>query len=255
MNGYILISRSIVESRIWDKPPLYLKLWIWILSNAQYQTYKGMSRGQLWTTYNEMIEAMSWHVGFRKVSPSRSDIYKILEFMRSHESDNESDNESDTKDTMIETMKATRGILITICNFNDYQDPKFYERDNEGDDERTTKDTMKELRKVTGQMKHKKQKNTNNNNTYIAPTLDDVIQYASMNGFKSDPRKFFDYYSSRDWKTKNGTPIDNWETCFDAWERRDKSEIRNADIHSPSISEEVARGTRPDYRIKPTRPL
>ena len=44
---------------------------------------------------------------------------------------------------MIVTTKVTHGMLVTICNYNVYQDPKFYEGNNEG----TTKVTAKELRR------------------------------------------------------------------------------------------------------------
>jgi hypothetical protein len=135
--GYILLSRKLIESEIWKKPPLYLKVWIYLLSKAQHKEYKNLKRGQLWTTYQDIIEDCSWMVGARKEKPSKSQIFNILEWMRSpcSESNAESNSKATANETMIATTKATRGILISIENFNVYQDPKNYESNNESNAE------------------------------------------------------------------------------------------------------------------------
>ena len=71
MNGYILESRKILESEIWNKPPLYFKVWHYLLLNAQHGDYKGLKRGQLITSIPEIQEACSYNVGYRKVKPSK----------------------------------------------------------------------------------------------------------------------------------------------------------------------------------------
>ena len=52
--GYILISRKLIESEIWDKPSLYAKVWLYLLSRAQHKPYKNMERGQLRTSIPEL---------------------------------------------------------------------------------------------------------------------------------------------------------------------------------------------------------
>lgn len=136
MNGYILESRTILESEIWSKPPLYFKVWHYLLLRAQYKDYKGLKRGQLITSIAEIREACSYHVGYRKVTPSKTEIWNILEFLRNPR---EGYSEGDNEGNMIRTTKTTRGLLITICNFNVYQDPNFYEKNNEKTTKRTTK--------------------------------------------------------------------------------------------------------------------
>lgn len=150
-NTYILISRKLIESGIFSKPPLYLKLWMWLLVQANFADNNGLKRGQVRTTYAEMREAMSYYVGFRKVKPSKSEVFRALEYMRG----NERDSERNTETPMIETVKTTRHILVTICNYNDYQDPDFYERN----DEDTANETSESLRPVT-----RINKKDNNNN-------------------------------------------------------------------------------------------
>lgn len=140
MNGYILESRTILESGIWKKPPLYFKVWHYLLLKAQYKDYKGLKRGQLITSIPEIRESCSYYVGYRKVTPSKAEIWNILEWLRNpYERYDEGDNEN----SMIKTTKTTKGLLVTICNFNIYQTPQLYE----GNDEDCTKGTMKELRR------------------------------------------------------------------------------------------------------------
>lgn len=160
--GYILLSRKIIESEVFKKPPLYLKVWIYLLTRAQYSDYKELKRGQLYTDIDQIREACSYYVGYRKETPSRNEIYKILNWMknqnmgenealRNHdESNNESNSEGTAKASMIATTKATHGMVITIGNYGVYQDNACYESNNEGNDEKETKATTKELRKTIG---------------------------------------------------------------------------------------------------------
>ena len=76
--GYTLLSRRILESAIWSKPPLYLKVWIYLLSRAQHTDYKGLKRGQLWTSIPELQDAMSYKVGFRTEKPTKKQIWSAF---------------------------------------------------------------------------------------------------------------------------------------------------------------------------------
>lgn len=124
-----------MESDIWTKPPLYFKVWHYLLLNANYKDSGTLKRGQLFTSINEIREACSYYVGYRKITPSRQEIFRILEYLRSLHED---DNERDSNDTMIRTTKVTHGMVISIVNYGLYQDPTSYERYNERDDEKST---------------------------------------------------------------------------------------------------------------------
>lgn len=87
----------------------------------------------------------------------------------------------------------------------------------------------------------------------VHPTREEVREYAKETGSTLDPDKFFDYYDERDWTDKNGEPINDWKKCFKGWERRENVGLRNANLHSASVSEETGDGTRPDYRVKSKR--
>jgi hypothetical protein len=111
--GFIICARKTIESEIMDKPPLYIKLWIWMLIRASYKDGNKLKRGQFFTSTKEMQEAMSYKIGYRKQTPTRGQIRSAYEaFMNDHR---------------ISTTKSTRGMLITICNYDTYQNPENYE--------------------------------------------------------------------------------------------------------------------------------
>ncbi|MCO4782039.1 MAG: hypothetical protein KC646_06900 [Candidatus Cloacimonetes bacterium] len=163
-SGYILISRSTLDSEIWIKPPLYLKVWTYLLMKAQHKDFKGLKRGQLRTTTKEIQENCFHFVGYRKVTPTRKQIFNILDWLRSPcEEDNEKDNERTIKGTMIGTTKGTQGMLVTIDKYSTYQDPKFYEGNNEGTNEKPTKGTTNAQRlEQEGDNINKNEKNDKN---------------------------------------------------------------------------------------------
>jgi uncharacterized phage protein (TIGR02220 family) len=112
--GFITVHRKLIESDIWSKPPLYSKVWLWLLMNAQHSEYKGLKRGQLSTTIDKIRDGVSWYVGARIERPSYNQIYKILQYLRKSD-------ESNNFSPMIAMAKATQSILITVLNYSVYQ--------------------------------------------------------------------------------------------------------------------------------------
>lgn len=157
--GYIIISRSIIESEIWDKPPLYIKVWLYLLTRAQHTNYKKLKRGQLVTSIPEIIEACSWKVGFRTERPSKSQIFQVLDWLRKPD---EACDESNTSATMITTTKATHGLLVNIDNYDFYQTSKNYESNNDSDNEEDTKATREQRQPNNINKNVKNEKNEEN---------------------------------------------------------------------------------------------
>jgi hypothetical protein len=165
--GYILLSRKIIDSEIWNKPPLYIKVWAYLLIKAQHSEYKQLQRGQLWTSIPEIQEECSYKVGYRTVTPTYKEVRDVLDFLRNTSNGNilrdpsEGNTKGTTKGTMIGTTKGTHGILVNIDNYCFYQDPKNYERHDEGQDEGNAKD---ERRAGQGHNINKNDKNDKNDN-------------------------------------------------------------------------------------------
>lgn len=123
--GYYLKARCIEESAIAHAPPHIREIWDYILRKAFWKDGKLLKRGQLLTSYKEIIEALSWQVGFRKMSYKASNCETGMKYL--------------TKHGMITKARTTRGMLITVCNYEAYQDMKSYENRN-GDDTKPTRE-------------------------------------------------------------------------------------------------------------------
>jgi hypothetical protein len=111
--GYILLARKTLESDIMNRPPLYFKMFVWMLLQAKFKNHSNLNRGQFPTSIKEMQKAMSFMVGCRKETPSKNQIRAAYSFL--------------TKAAMITTTKTTGGLLVTILKYKEYQDPKSYE--------------------------------------------------------------------------------------------------------------------------------
>ncbi len=120
-NGFILLARKLLDSDVFTGPPLRVKLFIWLLLKANWKDRQKLKRGQLICTIAEMQKAMAWKVGFRTVTPTKAEIRGAYEALM--------------KSTTIRTTKSTRGMIVTICNYDKYQAAQSYEAHNE--------DTMK----------------------------------------------------------------------------------------------------------------
>lgn len=61
-----------------------------------------------------------------------------------------------------------------------------------------------------------------------APTLEQVIEYAKVNRFLSDPKSFFDYYDANNWHDSEGKLVHSWQQKFRAWEIRTQDKIKKS---------------------------
>ena len=123
--GYYLKARKTQESWIAHAPPHVREIWDWLLLNANYEDHKEIKRGQCFTSYNEIREGLHWMVGYRKERYSKWDCEKAMKVL--------------TKATMVATTKTTRGLIITILNYDIYQNPKNYESHNDSHTRATRK--------------------------------------------------------------------------------------------------------------------
>ena len=112
--GYILLARRMLTSGIMEKPPLQLKLWVWMLMQASHTEHGSLKRGQFFTSIERMREAMSYKVGNRIERPSKKKIRISYGWFEA--------------ENMIEIARVTHGMLITVLNYDIYQRPDSYEK-------------------------------------------------------------------------------------------------------------------------------
>ena len=149
--GYILQPRAIDDAWIAKSPPHIREIWLYLLRKANHADcpkYK-LKRGQLRTSYREIIDDLSWTVGYRKESYKRTNCETAMRAL--------------TREGMITTAKSTRGMVITICKYDFYQNPKNYEVDTEVDDE-VDNENINESTRYTRRIKNDK---NDKNNTPI----------------------------------------------------------------------------------------
>ncbi len=115
----MLVAKKIFDSELMKKPPLYSKLFLWMLGQAAFKDTKKLKRGEFITSIPKMQEAMSYFVGYRKEVPTVRQIRKVYEGL--------------TKGHTTVTTKVTGGLKISILKYDYYQTPKNYE----GHDERS----------------------------------------------------------------------------------------------------------------------
>ena len=145
--GFYIKAKKTQHSEIMHAPPHVREIWDWLLMNANFKDSKKgglvVKRGQILTSYKEIQEALHWKVGYRKMKYSRSQIETATKWYMNR--------------TMITTAKTTRGFIITILNYDKYQDIKNYENHNESDNETDNETTPYISRK---NIKNKRNKHT-----------------------------------------------------------------------------------------------
>lgn len=94
------------------KPDHYLKLWIILLCRAFYADGHTLRRGQLLTSNPELQVAGGHWSGSRRTNLTEGEVRSALDYF--------------VAEGMIETRRVTRGIIITINNYDRYQDPQNY---------------------------------------------------------------------------------------------------------------------------------
>ena len=236
-SGYVKLYRKSIESDIWRKPPLYWKIWSFILMKAQHQDFGNVPRGAVRTTIDELCEAGSYYVGFRKVVPKRREIYRILAYLSAtrERSTNDTPN-GNTNDTMIDTTNDTRGMLIKVHKYAVYQSFENHERHNERHNEAPMNDTSNGQRtdspSYIRQEKRIKNKECKKNVVgadapMTPPTPQQAEEYAHEIGFDLDGEHFCDYYSASGWEIRKGIPMKDWKAAIRNWKRKDtKQETR-----------------------------
>lgn len=156
--GYAITPRKLFYSIFLDKPPLWVKLWDWMLLTASHKDHKNLKRGQFFTSASKMQEAMSWKVGARLQKPTIKQIRSAYEGLM--------------KVGAVGTTKVTGGMIVTIINYDHYQNPKNYEGRTERRDEKSLKGN--------DQANHNNKKGNKKGKTISFSSDSDEVRLSSM---------------------------------------------------------------------------
>ena len=103
---------------------------------------------------------------------------------------------------------------------------------------------------ATGQRQQNKKIEEDKENIYLSildaesqnfpPTLEEIRLFAEQEKIRIDVQKFYDYYTERDWKTKNGNFIRNWKKTLQYWGETEGTPHKGKKQQDPPVSENAA---------------
>lgn len=105
--GFILLSRHILNSDIWKKPPEYLKIFIYILLKVNHKDGLFPRGSNFFNFSEERIPGVTAH-----------QIYHFLKW-------------ASTEGNILAKQKTTRGVVLKVNNYDRYQTIENYELRNE----------------------------------------------------------------------------------------------------------------------------
>ena len=123
-DGATIWARQTVESDIfYTKPAAWFKIWFFIINKVSFIDSKQFKRGQGFFTY-EWIQ--------NKCKATRSTVDQCIRWLKSA--------------TMIATHKKNQGMVVTVLQYDKYQNLSTYEIDTKSDTKSDLKATEKRQR-------------------------------------------------------------------------------------------------------------
>ncbi len=124
--GYYIVPRWRPEIR--NASPVTREIYDFLVAQANYEDRESsgriIGRGQCVRTYEDIQEGLVWYVGYRKMRYSKDQIENALKWLEKHK--------------LITKMKTTRGLIITVVDYDFFQTPANYEHQNENQKKTTT---------------------------------------------------------------------------------------------------------------------
>lgn|SRR3990167_1588971 len=143
--GCILLARKLQQSDIWvKKPSWWLKVWMYMLIQVNHKDNYLFKRGQNFFTREKIYDDCKLYLeGIKALT-----VDNMIRWLRA------------TRQAT--TQKTTRGIIITICNYELYQNMLNYKNDTENDTSNEIETTQKRHRNDTINNNVNNEKNVKN---------------------------------------------------------------------------------------------
>ena len=128
------------------------------------------------------------------------------------------------------TTKGAKGYtVITICNYDKYQQVPIQEGQIKGKLRANNGQIKGNLVAITKEDKeYKEEKEINNNNIYnplvFPPSLDDIAAFCRMRNNYIVPERFLKWYTDNGWTDNKKKPISDWRNAIYNWEKRDRAD-------------------------------
>ena len=204
--GYIKLWRCCQDNELWlSEPFTKSQAWVDLIFLANWEDGSFVKRGVRFEVKRGMlawsIKGLADRWGWSR--------HKVVNFLNMLE-----------KGHQIEHQKNTITTLITIINYDKYQD-----KDTKRDIKRTSKghqkDTSKES-KALQESKEVKDIAKKSNGKFKKPSLEEVKEYCLERRNNIDPEYFIDSNEAKGWKVgKTLTPMKCWKATIRTWEKND----------------------------------
>lgn len=204
--GYYMKARKIQESEIATAPPHVREIWDWLIKEANHSDNGKFKRGQTMRSYKDIQEGLKWYVGYRKMTYSKGDCETAMKWL--------------TKRNMVHTAKTTRGLIITVINYDIYQNPKSYETYNETYNEHTRNiQSNHTINKNDKNEKNVKGQTLFANSPLSEPSLFKERFYSNPKYLKYDWEYY--YEAVKNWSASGGKMKKDWIATAYSWARKD----------------------------------
>ena len=196
--GYVMLSRTLIESEVWFCNPKVLKVAMYLLIVANHSPKKvghiQVGRGQTYRRLARIAEECELSI---KMVRTALDHLTSIGFV-----------------TKERCEGARSGQRITICNYDTYQDASSYEGHTTGH----SVDPKKARNKNDNNVKNEKKQTAA---TKKPPALVDVEEYFTSKGSTaSEASIFHDHFSLAGWHDSQGKKIRVWKQNAAGWIRR-----------------------------------
>lgn len=115
-DGATIWARKTLDSDIFRKADKWFKIWFYLVNRANHKAKGKFQRGQCWLSYEQITIV---------TGATKDQIKHCIKYMKD--------------EGMLATQKATRGMFITIVNYDTYQNLNSYESHAESHSEATQK--------------------------------------------------------------------------------------------------------------------
>ena len=219
-DGCVLIARRILESDIWiSKPAWWLKVWIYILCHVNHSDVRRYQKGSnlfnlktIWNVCNLKEDGV-------KNYKSVGHLIKWLKCV-----------------TQITTTKVPQGIIISVVNYDSYQNLSSYKGANKKPSSSATSVPDVCQTRDTLYNKNERMKECNIVTKFKPPTIEEVKRYCLESKNSIDPGRFIDFYTANGWVQGKGKPIKDWKACVRLWERNSSGNQQPQSVRQPEQS-------------------
>ena len=203
MEGWIKLHRKLSKKSYYSKDSEKVHLWIHILFKANHKGKEEYFSGK-----PIICNPGQFTCGRKQLSQetgiSESKIHRILKYFEEIEH-------------QIEQQTSSTNRLISILNWDEYQDIE-HQNEQQVNNDRTTSEQQ-----VNNDRTHYKNvKNDKNVKKFIIPTLSQITEYCLERNNKVDYIKFYNFYESKGWMIGKNKMKD-WRAAVRTWEKGNNS--------------------------------